>query len=88
MNVSERYGQRVLGAPSTSEVRRLAAITQVSDNWTQQALREVGVASGWHCLEVGAGSGTVAEWLAEQVAQPGPYRPDSVLATDLDMRFL
>lgn len=88
MTVSERYGQRVLGAASTSEDRRLAAIAEVSDGWTQQVLRKVGVASGWHCLEVGAGSGTVAAWLAEQVAQSGRNGPGSVLATDLDMRFL
>lgn len=84
----ERYGQRVLGAASTSEERRLAAIAHVSDGWTQQVLRDVGVTSGWHCLEVGAGSGTVAAWLAEQVGRPGPNGPGSVLATDLDMRFL
>lgn len=84
----ERYGQRVLGAASTREERRLAAIAEVSDGWTQQVLRDVGVTRGWHCLEVGAGSGTVAAWLAEQVVQLGPHGPGSVLATDLDMRLL
>ena len=80
---AERYGERLLGAASTVEERRLAAIAGVSDGWTQSVLARTGLAVGWRCWEVGAGSGTVASWLAEQVAPSG-----SVLATDLDMRFL
>lgn len=40
-------------------------------------------ASGWRCLEVGAGGGSIAAWLCERVGPAG-----RVLATDLDTRFL
>ena len=38
---------------------------------------------GWSCLEVGAGGGSMAEWLCARVGPTG-----SVTATDLDTRFL
>jgi SAM-dependent methyltransferase len=38
---------------------------------------------GWHCLEVGAGCGSVAEWLCNKLGATG-----HVLATDIDTRFL
>lgn len=38
------------------------------------------VKAGWHCLEVGAGGGSIASWLHE--------RAGSVLATDLDITQL
>jgi ubiquinone/menaquinone biosynthesis C-methylase UbiE len=42
-----------------------------------------GVEPGWRCLEVGAGGGSVAEWLCGVVGGEG-----SVLATDLDATVL
>jgi SAM-dependent methyltransferase len=41
------------------------------------------VQPGWRCLEVGAGRGSQARWLAEQVGPTG-----EVVATDLDTRYL
>jgi 2-polyprenyl-3-methyl-5-hydroxy-6-metoxy-1,4-benzoquinol methylase len=84
----ERYGERVLGAASESEERRLNAIAEISDGWTRHVLGGLGVSAGWRCLEVGAGSGTVAAWLARQVTSGDADATGSVLATDLDMRFL
>ncbi len=84
----ERYGERLLGAASASEERRLSAIAEISDGWTRHVIRGLGDPSGWRCLEVGAGSGTVAAWLARQVNSGGGCASGSVLATDLDMRFL
>jgi ubiquinone/menaquinone biosynthesis C-methylase UbiE len=51
----------------------------VLDPWTFRQLHRRGIEAGWHCLEVGAGAGSVARWLAERVGPSG-----SVLATDLD----
>jgi SAM-dependent methyltransferase len=48
------------------------------DPITTARLAETGVTDGWRCLEVGAGGGSVARWLAERVAPTG-----SVLATDV-----
>jgi ubiquinone/menaquinone biosynthesis C-methylase UbiE len=42
-----------------------------------------GIHPGWRCLEVGAGGGSVALWLAERVGPAG-----HVLATDLDPGWL
>jgi SAM-dependent methyltransferase len=38
---------------------------------------------GWRCLEVGAGRGSMAVWLAERVGPAG-----QVVATDIDCRYL
>jgi SAM-dependent methyltransferase len=87
-SAGERYGERLLGAASETEERRLSAIAEISDGWTRHVISRVGLSSGWRCLEVGAGSGTVAAWLAQQVSAGDATASGSVLATDLDMRFL
>ncbi len=63
--------------------RRFAGLETLYDPRTQRALEATGVGPGWHCLEVGAGGGSVAAWLVDRVGPDG-----RVLATDLDPRFL
>jgi SAM-dependent methyltransferase len=46
-------------------------------------LDRLGVAGGWHCLEVGGGGGSIATWMSERVGPRG-----RVLVTDIDTRFL
>ena len=41
-------------------------------------LLRTGLTAGWHCLEVGAGNGSLSQWLAERVGPRG-----QVIATDL-----
>lgn len=65
------------------ERHRLAAIEQLWDPVTIVALERCGIERGWRCLEVGAGSGSIARWLAHRVAPDG-----FVVATDLDVRNL
>jgi SAM-dependent methyltransferase len=62
---------------------RFAALSTLFDPTTIGHLTQCGVASGWRCLEVGAGGGSIATWLADRVAPTGV-----VLATDIDPRFL
>jgi len=62
---------------------RLAGLEAVFDPGTCRALANVGAGPGWRCLEVGAGGGTVAAWLAARVGATG-----RVLATDIDPRFV
>jgi SAM-dependent methyltransferase len=50
---------------------------------TIRALEACGVGAGSRCLEAGAGTGVVAEWLADRVGTTG-----TVVATDVDTRFL
>ncbi|WP_171168267.1 class I SAM-dependent methyltransferase [Streptomyces sp. I05A-00742] len=60
---------------ATEQHRCLAA---AYDGFTTHRLARLPVAPGAHCLEVGAGGGSVARWLAARVAPTG-----SVLATDV-----
>ena len=62
---------------------RFAGLPLVFDPGTIRHLEERGVSPGWRCLEVGAGGGSIARWLAERVGPAG-----FVLATDIDTRFL
>jgi SAM-dependent methyltransferase len=64
------------------ETRRLGILARWRDPATIRALTDVGIGPGWRCLEIGAGSGSVAHWMAEQVAPSG-----SVLSVDIDLRF-
>jgi SAM-dependent methyltransferase len=63
--------------------RRLALLEQHLDPITQRRLTALGVRHGWHCLEVGGGGGSIAQWLCRRVGAGG-----HVTATDIDVRFL
>ncbi|HEV7861703.1 MAG TPA: class I SAM-dependent methyltransferase [Acidimicrobiia bacterium] len=65
------------------EGERLTSLAGALDPVTRRHIGALGVADGWRCLEVGAGTGTVARWLAEQVGATG-----SVLATDLTLDLM
>jgi hypothetical protein len=57
---------------------RFATLPRLYDPGTIRHLEALGVGAGWRCLEVGAGGGSVARWLAERVGPIG-----RVLATDI-----
>lgn len=63
--------------------RMLSHLAAMLDPFTIRRLEQAGVASGARCLEVGAGAGTVAHWLADRVGPDG-----QVVATDLDPSHL
>lgn len=62
---------------------RWAALSELYDEATFGHLTRLGARRGARCLEVGAGGGGVAHWLAQAVAPTG-----TVTATDLDVRWL
>jgi SAM-dependent methyltransferase len=62
-----------------AERERLALLQTMRDAHTIRCLQAVGVGEGWRCLDVGAGGGSIAHWLSEQVSPRG-----SVVATDLE----
>jgi SAM-dependent methyltransferase len=64
-----------------AEDERLALLEEVYDPPSRQ-LRDL-IQPGWRCLEVGAGRGSVAAWMAERVGSSG-----AVVATDVDVRYL
>ncbi|MFG3341021.1 class I SAM-dependent methyltransferase [Glycomyces sp. NPDC048151] len=52
------------------------------DPHTRDCLERLGIGAGWRCLEIGAGGGSVAAWMADRVGPTG-----SVLATDVKPRL-
>src|SRR4051794_12309153 len=60
------------------------ALAEVAlDGVSTRHLTEVGLSDDWHCLEVGAGAGSITRWLSARVGKSG-----RVLATDIDTRFV
>jgi SAM-dependent methyltransferase len=53
------------------EAARLGKLQGLHDDATVRRLRALGVGPGWHCLELGAGAGSVAQWMAEAVGPTG-----------------
>lgn len=66
-----------------SERVRIASLQESIDPDTIFTLEHVGIQPGWRCLEIGAGGGSIAKWLAAEVGPEG-----SVVATDLNTIFL
>jgi len=71
------------GTAAEGERDRMRHLEAWADPLTIRQLEAIGVASGWQCVDVGAGAGSVAKWLAERVGPSG-----TVVATDIDLRFL
>jgi SAM-dependent methyltransferase len=65
----------------SAEDERLDLLEQIYDPLSRR--RRSLVQPGWRCLEVGAGRGSMAVWLSEQVGPTG-----QVVATDIDTRYL
>jgi SAM-dependent methyltransferase len=61
----------------------LSLLEELFDPPTHERLERVGVGAGWEVLEVGAGRGSIAAWLAERVGPGG-----RVVATDVDTGLL
>ena len=68
------------GAAGAAQLRCLGA---AFDPHTTAVLSRYGVGSGWRCLDIGAGAGSVAEWLADRVGATG-----HVTATDVKPQYL
>lgn len=63
--------------------QRFGSLAALYDPRTIRFLEATGVGAGWRCLEIGAGGGSIATWLADRVGDSG-----HVTATDIDPRFL
>src|SRR5947209_5223066 len=73
----------VLDSAWHAERERLDSITRLYDPKTLDVCQQLGARSGWRCLDVGAGTGSLASALASMVAPAG-----QVVALDVDARFL
>jgi SAM-dependent methyltransferase len=79
---SGRYEDVWAGAESQGERERLLALAEALDGETERRIRALRPQPDWRCLEIGAGAGTVAEWLARTCPE------GQVVAADIDPRFL
>ncbi|WP_232001385.1 bifunctional 2-polyprenyl-6-hydroxyphenol methylase/3-demethylubiquinol 3-O-methyltransferase UbiG [Mycobacterium sp. 1165178.9] len=70
----------MFGADAERERARLAGNEALWDPGSQSIFAELGLGPGWHCLEVGAGGGSLVEWMADRGA--------AVTAVDIDTRFI
>jgi SAM-dependent methyltransferase len=70
----------VLDHGFAQERARLAGMESLWDPGSQALLDELGIGAGWKCLEVGAGGGSLVEWMASRGAK--------VTAIDIDTRFI
>ncbi|MFI8964790.1 class I SAM-dependent methyltransferase [Streptomyces sp. NPDC053493] len=77
-----RYGEAVFRPEQAGEGERIDFGALAYDDVTLARLRALGAGPGWRCLDVGAGTGTVARRLLEEAGVAG------VLAVDRDVRFL
>lgn len=62
------------------ERKRISGMEALWDAGSRALLDELGIGPEWRCLEVGAGGGSLVEWMAGRGA--------SVLAVDIDTRFV
>ncbi|MGC1868698.1 MAG: class I SAM-dependent methyltransferase, partial [Pseudolabrys sp.] len=60
------------------ESDRLRLMSDLLDPSSEFHLRRIGVATGWRCLEIGAGNGSLSQWLAQRVGPTG-----HVIASDI-----
>lgn len=75
---SRSGGRYVLDNDEPTAVAMLDCLSGVLDELTTARLRQAGVPVGGRCLEIGAGNGSIAARLAEQVGAIG-----QVIATDI-----
>ncbi|MFD3417860.1 class I SAM-dependent methyltransferase [Streptomyces decoyicus] len=77
-----RYGEGMFRPEETGEAGRIDLGALAYDEVSAARLTALGAGPGWNCLDVGAGTGTLARWLLESAGVA------SVLAVDRDTRFL
>ncbi|MFD6420412.1 class I SAM-dependent methyltransferase [Streptomyces sp. NPDC060198] len=77
-----RYGEAYFRPEQAGEGERIDFGALAYDDISLARLRALGAGPGWHCLDVGAGTGTVSRRLL------GEAGVESVLAVDRDVRFL
>ncbi|WP_371496981.1 methyltransferase domain-containing protein [Kitasatospora sp. NBC_00374] len=75
------YGRDLFEPGAPGEAERIDFGAVAYDGFTRARLLALGARPGLRCLDLGAGTGTVSRWLAEEVGA-------DVLAVDRDPRFV
>ncbi|CAM02448.1 methyltransferase family protein [Saccharopolyspora erythraea NRRL 2338] len=76
------YGASALSKDLPGERERLGSIQSSVDEFSTAVIRGLGLAPDWRCLELGAGAGSIARWLARHCPE------GHVEAVDNDVRYL
>jgi SAM-dependent methyltransferase len=82
LQTAERYHDLLGEQDRRDELARLTTLTEELDPATERRLEALDPQPTWRCLEIGAGTGTIAAWLARRCPR------GRVVATDVDLRFL
>ena len=70
------------GSTISGEADRLRLMSDLLDPSSKFHLLGTGVTTGWRCLEIGAGNGSLSQWLAQCVG-PAGHVVASDIRTDL-----
>jgi SAM-dependent methyltransferase len=81
-SAADRYAASVIGHKVPTEEQRLHLVEQMLDPDTVRILEQRGIQPSWRCLELGAGTGSIARWLATRCPE------GHVVATDISTTFL
>ncbi|MET7765712.1 class I SAM-dependent methyltransferase [Streptomyces sp. NPDC005393] len=81
-STADQYSVGMLSKDSPYERERLESIQRSVDAFTISIIQGLPSEASWNCLELGAGAGSIAYWLAGRC-------PDGrVVAADIDARYL
>ena len=80
--LTDSYGKGIVSKDLPTERERLRLLERDSDPQTMEILQGLPVKASWRCLDLGAGAGSIAYWLADRC------RDGHVVAADSDIRFL
>lgn len=80
--LTDSYGMGIVSKDLPTERERLRLLERDSDPQTMETLQKLPVNASWRCLDLGAGAGSIAYWLADRC------RDGHVVAADIDTRFL
>lgn len=79
---TDSYRRGISSKDFSTEFDRLQALERSMDPTTIAIIEGLALQPDWRCLEMGAGAGSMAYWLAEQCVA------GSVVAADVDPRYL
>src|SRR4051794_32169235 len=75
----------ILDDSATVEYQRLDLMSKLLAPGTRRHVEGVGIRPGWHCLELGGGNGSIAEWLCGEVGSTGSVTSVDINTTLLDL---
>lgn len=70
-------------AQERAEFERLRQLEEAFDDQTKALIHASGIASGWKCLELGPGAGSILRWMSDSVGNEG-----KVIGVDKNTQYL